>query len=294
MSIKLIVAGTALTLSACQLPADRPAKTEDVKVEPAVEGAVNQKSFATAELDRTAWQIVSVNGVSTEAVLEDSRARRNARIEFASGNANGSSGCNFFGGLYAQIGRKLYFGRSISTAMGCGGAIGRQEKALNSLLSGEANARLDRNGQLHLANGAQQAVLERDKNCISCGSAGQPEVRLVGPVWNIEAINGQQPFGRDVVKNEGDYFLRFSKDELQYRVGCNTFGSGYRIDANRLIALSGTGTEIGCTPELLEQDNLVGRILSENPVIVHGHNMDMLLASKAGMIELQGPPDQRK
>ena len=292
--IRFEIVAALLLSSACQPPVDM--SDDNQKAEPSVSTGVIPKApnLAVFKIDKTAWHVISVNDRATQATKDDDGVLLKPKIEFASGNASGFSGCNSFGGLYSQIDGKLYFGRSISTEQGCSDALGMQENALYALLAGEVDARVDAQGHLFLKRGTQKAVLERAKDCVSCKSAWQPKVNLVGPVWNIEAINGQNPTGRDVFKNENNYMLKFTANSFQFRVGCNTISGSYRLEVNRLITSSGVATEIGCSPELLAQDQLVSRILSENPSVVHGHNMDMMLTSKAGMIELQGPPDQRK
>ena len=289
MTAKYAIIIAILSLSSCQKVAIISDTDQNTPAEKPTNSQVADAPPVIPQLDQTAWEIVSVNGIATEGV-----APNKARIEFAKGNAVGSSGCNSFGGLYAQIGTKLYFGRSISTEMGCSGALGTQEKALYSLLTGITEAQVDKEGRILVTSGTQKAMLKRDKNCTSCASAGQPVVNLVGPVWKIQTINGKQPIGLNIFKNENDYVLKFTADVYQLRVGCNYVSGSYQKDGNRLVTQSGVSTIIGCPPGLAEQEQLVGRILSEKPVIVHGFNMDMMLASKAGMLELQGPPDQRK
>ncbi len=289
VTAKYAFIAATLSLAACQKVAIISDSNKNIQVENPISSKTSDMQSNIPLLDQTAWEIVSVNGIATEGV-----APNKARIEFAKGNAVGSSGCNSFGGLYAQIGSKLYFGRSISTEMGCGGALGIQEKALYSLLTGITEAQVDKEGRILVTKGTQKVVLQRDKNCTSCASAVQPVVNLVGPAWKIQTINGKQPIGLNVFKNENDYMLKLTADVYQLRVGCNYVSGSYQKDGNRLVTQSGVSTLIGCPPGLAEQEQLVGLILSENPIIVHGFNMDMMLASKSGMLELQGPPDQRK
>jgi heat shock protein HslJ len=294
MSTKYMIIVAMLSLSACQQIAKNGNMSGNVEPDNPTGNRATNIDLVIPQLDQTVWQITSLNGKATEGIGEDGGGTRNARIEFAAGNAGGSSGCNSFGGLYAQIEDRLYFGRSITTAMGCGGSLGIQENNLYSLLSGIVDVHVDPEGSLLLTNGTQQAILKRDKDCINCASARQSIVNLVGPVWKIQTVNGKEPIGRNVFKNESDYVLKFTADGYQFRVGCNYISGSYQKDGNRLVTQSGVSTLIGCPPGLAEQEQLVSRILSENPIIVHGFNMDMMLASKAGMLELQGPPDQRK
>ena len=207
--IRFEIIAALLLSSACQPPVDM--SDDNRKAEPSASTGVIPKAtdLAVFKIDRTAWHLISVNDRAAQATKDDDGVLLKPKIEFASGNASGFSGCNSFGGLYSQIDGKLYFGRSISTEQGCSDALGMQENALYALLAGEVEAQIDAKGRLFLKRGTQKAVLERAEYCVSCKSARQPKVNLVGPVWNIEAINGQNPTGRDTFKNENNYMLKF-------------------------------------------------------------------------------------
>jgi heat shock protein HslJ len=212
-------------------------------------------------------------------------------LELAKGNAGGSSGCNSYGGLYLQIGAKLFFGRIMSTEMGC---LGTQESTLYRLLSGPVDTNFDPDGKLHLSKDSDKAILVRSDKCISCGRPAMPIPAINGPEWQIVAINGATPVDFDVFKNASNYVVKFGDDSFQFRAGCNYVGGIFRRDGNQLFTTMGPSTLIGCSTELHAQDQLMGGIFAANPILVAGANMDMLLASEAGMIELQGPPSQRK
>jgi heat shock protein HslJ len=235
----------------------------------------------------SAWSIKSINGISTNNI----NLPAPATLEFANGNAVGSSGCNSYGGLYLQIGTKLFFGRSISTEVGC---PGDQEKTLYRLLSGQVDSKFASDGKLYLTKGDDRAVLVRTEKCITCGEPAISAPVLSGPKWQIQAINGAIPFGLNVFKNTANYAVQFGDDSFQFRAGCNTTRASYRSEGNQLFTNIGVSTVIGCSPELRAQDRLITAIFAANPILVFGPNMDMLLASEAGMVELQGPPSQRK
>jgi heat shock protein HslJ len=238
-------------------------------------------------LDGSAWRIVSINGIEASSF----NSREPVILEFANGNAVGSSGCNSYGGLYLQIGDKLFFGRSIGTEMGC---PGEQEATLYRLLSGPVDMRLNSDGRLHLSKGGDKAVLVRQEKCISCEQSAPPVLPLSGPAWQIVAINGATPIDYNIFKNAANYNVQFVNDSFQFRAGCNTTRGSYRREGNQLFTSMGVNTIMGCAPELHAQDRLITAIFAANPILVIGPNMDMLLASEAGMIELQGPPSQKK
>ena len=73
--------------------------------------------FATAPLEGTAWQLVSLGG---EAVtVGEGRPRPGLTLLAEDGRAAGSDGCNRFMGSYTVEGEKLSFGQLASTMMAC-------------------------------------------------------------------------------------------------------------------------------------------------------------------------------
>ncbi len=266
------------------------APTDKNAREPAVDSAASKPDAAIVPLktlNGSAWRIESINGIAAKSF----NSREPVTLEFASGNAGGSSGCNSYGGLYAQIDDKLFFGRIISTEMGCPGTT---EATLYRLLSGPVDTSFTSDGSLHLANGSDKAILVRSESCVSCGRSGAPVAAPNGGNWQVVAINGAVPVGLNVFKNSGNYVVHFADDGFQFSAGCNLTRGTHRREGNRLFTNIGPSTIMACSPELLEQDGLMSAIFAGNPVFVLGPNMDMLLASAAGMVELQGPPSRRK
>jgi heat shock protein HslJ len=242
---------------------------------------------ALKTLEESAWRIESINGIAASSF----NSRAPVTFEFASGKAGGSSGCNSFGGLYLQIGAKLFFGRIMSTEMGCPGT---QEATLYRLLSGPVDTNFDPVGKLHLSKDSDKAILIRSEKCVSCEQSATPMPQLDGPEWQIIAVNGATPVDYNALTNNDNYVVKFANDSFQFRAGCNTTRGTYRREGAQLFTTIGVGTLVGCSPELHTQDQLMVAIFAANPILVAGPNMDILLASEAGMIELQGPPSQKK
>jgi heat shock protein HslJ len=266
------------------------ATTDKNALEPAVDSAASKPDAAIVPLktlEGSAWRVESINGIAAKSF----NSREPVTVEFANGNAGGSSGCNSYGGLYLQIDDKLFLGRIITTEMGCPGTT---EATLYRLLSGPVDTSFTSDGRLHLANGSDKAILARSESCVSCGRSGVLVTPPNGGDWQIVAINGAAPVGLNAFKNSENYIVHFADDGFQFSAGCNLTRGTHRREGNRLFTNIGPSTIMACSPELHEQDRLMSAIFAGNPVLVLGPNMDMLLASEAGMVELQGPPSRRK
>ncbi len=173
------------------------ATTDKNARDPVVHGAAPKMGAAIVPfktLNGSAWRVESINGIAAKSF----NSREPVTVEFASGNARGSSGCNSYGGLYLQIDDKLFFGRIISTEMGCPGTT---EATLYRLLSGPVDTGFTSDGKLHLAKGSDKAILVRSEKCITCGEPAISVPTLSGPKWQIVAINGATPVGLNVFKN---------------------------------------------------------------------------------------------
>jgi heat shock protein HslJ len=144
------------------------ATTDKNALEPAVDSAASKPDAAIVPLktlEGSAWRVESINGIAAKSF----NSREPVTVEFANGNAGGSSGCNSYGGLYLQIDDKLFLGRIITTEMGCPGTT---EATLYRLLSGPVDTSFTSDGRLHLANGSDKAILARSESCVSCGRSG--------------------------------------------------------------------------------------------------------------------------
>lgn len=60
--------------------------------------------------------------------------------------------------------------------------------------------------------------------------------------------------------------LRFHEDErLTAHAGCNSLGAAVQVTADRLMVADLSTTEIGCQPELHEQDRWLSDLLAAGP-----------------------------
>jgi len=62
--------------------------------------------------------------------------------------------------------------------------------------------------------------------------------------------------------------LAFDEGSLSADAGCNQMGGQVRLDGDRLIADGLAGTEMGCEPDLMEQDTWLVELLQSEPEVV--------------------------
>jgi heat shock protein HslJ len=274
-------------LSGCQPAANKPV----------ADGAVSRTSDKTAlpeTLDKTAWTLVAINGkppVNTGVATTPNRA---ASIEFADDHLSGDSGCNSFSSLYLARKNKLYLIPPLATQRGCQEDLISQETGMFRLLSGTVDTSFDAQGRLILTKGMDSLTFARKADCISCNQPNPPrDLSITRHPWEIVLINDAVPIEFGKYKDYDLFVMRFEDDEWSVQIGCNQFGGVYRREKNRIFAQPGTTTLKGCSPDLAKQDDDAAAIMYGNPQYVIGHNKEMLLASDAGMMRLQGPPNPK-
>ncbi len=208
-------------------------------------------------LDRTAWEIVAINGKPT---------RRAPRLEFVKGQALGSSGCNSFEGRYAQNGELLSFRQIVATEMGCPGPIGAQERTIFSVLGPSVKMLRGPDGGIVLQSGRQTATLRRAAHCINCNrlpaAAAVPLPNLVGIDWVIQSINGKPVSQPDKAR------ISFTQTNVSASIGCNRMSGPYRIGKKEYLMTGPLiSTLIGCPPGLDKEESALYELLSNNPRI---------------------------
>jgi heat shock protein HslJ len=204
-------------------------------------------------LDRSAWQIVTINGKPTKQA---------PRLEFVRGQVHGSSGCNAFDGTYTRRGQALTFRGITATEMGCSGLLGAQERALFGLLGPNVQVRNSAGGTLVLTGGKHSAVLRRAPNCVHCVVAAPPLPlpKLSGKSWAIQSINGKP------VSHPKQAEISFTSKTLSATVGCNRMSGPYEIGKVEYIMTDQMiSTLIGCPVGLDEEERVISQLLSDDP-----------------------------
>ncbi len=274
----------SLLIAGCQ-PAAKKATSPE---------ATSPEATTLANLNGTAWKLVSLNGKPPVAQKPQAGEAASAGIEFWDDHINGNSGCNSFGALYLADTNTLHFAPPLATEMGCQGPVREQEDALFRLLSGTVVSSFDEIPQLVIKKGSDVMILARQQNCVSCKRQNPPRGQsLIGKTWQIRLLNDAVPIAFGKYPGYNLFFLRFENSEWHMQIGCNEFGGAYQAQGNRIIAQSGTTTLKECRPDLTAQDQMAQDIMLGKPQYVIGQNGEMLIASAAGMLLLQGPPNPK-
>ncbi len=101
------------------------------------------RSGAPAALAGTAWKAILVAGQPTVAGSEPTAV-------FAANQVQGTSGCNSYSGSYQYANGTIKLGNLISTAVGCGGAVGFVEQRFDAALRAASSVTIDPAGRLVL------------------------------------------------------------------------------------------------------------------------------------------------
>jgi copper homeostasis protein (lipoprotein) len=114
--------------------------------------------FATASLEGTAWQLVTLGGEAVTPV--EGRPRPGLTLDAATARAAGSDGCNRFTGGYTLAGERLSFGQLASTMMACVDGMDTAGRYTAALAATARFRTLGRHLELYDAAGALLARLE--------------------------------------------------------------------------------------------------------------------------------------
>ncbi len=160
----------------------------------------------------TEWLLTSLDG-------EELLPKTEITLEIEKESADGSSGCNFYGGDVDRMaeGSVEWSGANEMTEMGCSGDVGRQERRYVNLLD-EIEAYRVEDGRLGLmdAEGRTRLVFQQEVQWRS------DPAKLVGTSWVLRSTDGQEP-------QEGSTpTVRFETDkEVFWYDGCQNFEGRY-------------------------------------------------------------------
>jgi heat shock protein HslJ len=114
-----------------------------------------------------------------------------------------------------------------------------------------------------------------------CGGDPVAPSSLAGSQWRVTSVNGR------ATPTTGDYSLRFERDTLGARFGCNHMGGSYRQAANVIHSWGVSQTLIGC-PEPSATFERQGAAILGQPMTMSWIGGDRLtLSNAAGSIELR-------
>ena len=231
-----VVLGTfaAALLAACGFSSDKGGSS-----------APPASTAAAAELEGTLWYLTTI---------ASTYAQPGGRLWFGkSGKLTGSTGCNDFGGTYAQSGSSLTLTIDSQTARRCPPQLATQETAVHAALSKVASFSTAFKGIQSLSATDPLTLLDRSGQSLLTYGQGGPDT-LVGPAWQVTGINTGQPAVNSVITGAAALtsvitgstvtatFHPETKTELQEAyggtvtgsAGCNSYSAPFQLAGNRL------------------------------------------------------------
>jgi heat shock protein HslJ len=108
---------------------------------------------------------------------------------------------------------------------------------------------------------------------VGCGGASSSASKQPPPGPSPPSVSGRTFISTAVVGHRlaaGTHLqITFTRDErISVNAGCNTLGAGYHIDAAQLVVDALAGTEMGCDPDRMAQDQWIGELLQSKPELV--------------------------
>ncbi|HVI98667.1 MAG TPA: META domain-containing protein [Sphingomonas sp.] len=109
---------------------------------------------------------------------------------------------------------------------------------------------------------------------------GRPGAGLAGTSWTIEAIDGR-PVRLDRPTN-----IEFTRDRIQGRAGCNSFGGGYEERRGTLITSQVVSTKMACPGNAMQIENRFFEIIGA-PATLQRRDRRLTVSSRKGSVTLR-------
>ncbi len=179
------------------------------------------------KLDRTGWQVTSINGAAPVA-------ERPPTLLFRNGWIHAATGCNGISGSYSQDGDRLTLKRLGISLMLCQDpAIMQQESAVFDALPRVARAIVE-GGRLHLLDAAGATVLEAVPDAALLLAAEKS-------TWRLDNSSGLWGKGE-----QSSITLRVESHRLSGRSGCGDYTADLTHDGNSWSVSSATREPVPC------------------------------------------------
>ena len=123
-------------------------------------------------------------------------------------------------------------------------------------------------------------VIADGKELRGCGGTILQPASLADTNWSITAINGE------TIAPDAVHFLRFDRDRLSGKAGCNSFSAAYTASPDTLDAGPVVATKMACPPPLMAHEQRVFAILARPMRLTFGDET-LTLSNDAGTIALR-------
>jgi heat shock protein HslJ len=180
------------------------------------------------------WRLTRLGDKEGEALRGTSRA---PTLRFASGQVEGFSGCNNFGGGYRLEPGRVVIDALRSTMMACVGDSMAIEAAFMHALAGTLAYRVDA-GALTLTPGSGDALV----------FVAEAAPQLAGVTWNVTGYNnGRQAVVSPMVGSA--LALTFGEGVVRGQAGCNAFHASAQVEGERIHIGAPVATRKTCPGE---------------------------------------------
>lgn len=240
-------------------------------------GPAGGTDLVASPLAGSTWRIAAIDGKPAVGRRGDAAEPVVPQFAFGWRGYGGSAGCNTMGGLYAQVGDRLYTMPGPQTAMACGSPHGDQEDAANAIFSASPKVFRGRDSIL-LSGGGHNMELVRAG--AAPNNADPPTAwqgfALIGQSFAIQEVNGVRTDGMRLWKNPPR--LRFGNGDVTMTLDCPKPAKGAFVQSSE--HLHGALLTPACATE--PRDRALSAILGADPRVVSGPNGELLLASVKG------------
>ncbi len=239
-------------------------------------GPAAATDLVASPLAGAVWRVIAIDGRAVVGLRADEGGEHPVRFTFGWRGYGGNAGCNAMGGLYAQVGDRLYTMPGPQTAMACSGPQGAQEEAANALLSASPTVVRGRDSIL-LSGGGHTMELARAGPAPDNADPPGPwqGSALSGQNYAIHEVNGVRTEGMRLWKNPPR--LRFGSGEVRMTLDCPKPAKGvFNQSTEHLYAAL---LDPVCSEP---RDRALSAILGADPRVVSGPNGELLLASAKG------------
>jgi heat shock protein HslJ len=242
-SIGRLVAGLlalGLLLGACS-PAASPRGAPTVEDPRPAAPSPTGAGLGLSELEGSDWVLLTLKDSNP---IEGS----NITLRFGEGQANGFSGCNWYGGPYRAGDGKLAISEIAVTLQACQSPVGVMEQESEYLAALQKVVAYQLAGiRLEMQDVVGETILVFDKKAELAMEPGE----LVGTAWRLVSIDGQES------PDYSNFVLGFQDaTALWGRAGCRGYLGTYQARGEnlRLVSLAMTGPDCPDQPALMEQE----------------------------------------
>ncbi len=259
-----------LLLAACS--ASAPASSADAK----------DAEEATIDLLTGRYKIVAINGVAPIGDGTESEEWQRLQFSFGERSYGGDAGCNALGGLYVQVGNRIYTMVGPQTAMGCSGARKTQENAAHGIFY--ASPEISRSGEnIVLTGGGHEMTLGLvDGKPPEDPPEAWQSPRLAGQDYLVEAVMNDRIPGQ-MLWSDAPPSLSFGADRVSLRVDCPASVTAVFTEGEGVLEVDDFSEP--CAKG--ERDRALARLVEGEAKFVSGPNGELLIASERGWATLQ-------